>query len=55
MAKFKLTEPTEAEVPAYGQTVSGKGSFELTDDHLIAKARANPDFTEVKERKKAAG
>lgn len=55
--KFKLTKQVVGQVNVYGgDKVSAGETFGISDEWLIAKARANPDFSEVKKtarRKKA--
>ena len=52
MAKFKLVAEVEGTVPAFGAQVGTGDTFDLSDERLIAKARANPAFAEVRSRGK---
>lgn len=49
MARFKYNG--EGTVEAYGAKFSKGKAGAIREERLVAKARANPDFTEVKSKK----
>lgn len=53
--KFKLVKEGCEDVPVYGGGVISTGGTVDLDGFLAEKARANPDFEEVKARRKPNG